>query len=280
MASGALPNLIIIGAQKCGTTSLHHYLGLHPAISMSRKKELHYFTGQLGSSPGEDWYRSWFDPGKPVRGESSPGYTNFPVFTGVPERMHALVPDARLIFMVRDPVRRTLSHYRHMVAERKEDRPLAEVLHDPGEPYTRRSQYHFQLERYLPYYDLDRILIVQQETLLADRAGTLARIFEWLGVDPSFRSLRFRYRRHRSDRKRRRTDLGTRLGATPPMRAVAALPEPWRWMVEDVLYWPLSRAVPKPDLDVATLERLRDRFRDDTARLRGLTGLSLDGWCV
>ncbi|MGD8276860.1 MAG: sulfotransferase [Gemmatimonadota bacterium] len=280
MASGALPNLIIIGAQKCGTTSLHHYLGLHPDISMSRKKELHYFTGKLGWSLGEDWYRSWFDPGKPVRGESSPGYTNFPVFTGVPERMHAHLPDARLIFMVRDPVQRTLSHYRHMVAERKEDRPLAEVLRDPGEQYTRRSQYHFQLEQYLPYYDLDRILVVQQETLLADRAGTLAHIFEWLGVDPSYRSLRFHYRRHRSDRKRRRTAFGMRIADTPPMRAAATLPEPWRWMIEDVVYWPFSRAVPRPRLDAPTLETLLDRFRDDTDRLRRLTGLPLEGWSV
>jgi len=280
MAYGALPNLIIIGAQKCGTTSLHHYLALHPDVSMSKQKELHYFTGQLGWSLGEDWYRSWFDPRKPIRGESSPGYTNFPVFTGVPERMHALVPDGRLIFMVRDPVQRTFSHYRHMVAERKEDRPLAEVLHDPGEPYTRRSQYHFQLEPYLAYYDLERILIVQQETLLADRAGTLAGIFEWLGVDASFRSPRFLYRRHRTDRKRRRTECGLRIADSKPMRAVTALPDPWRWMIEDVVYWPFSRAVPRPVLDSATLETLHDRFRDDTARLRGLTGLPLDGWSV
>jgi hypothetical protein len=280
MTGGALPNLIIIGAQKCGTTSLHRYLDLHPDIAMSRKKELHYFSAQQNWSRGEAWYRSCFDPAKTVRGESSPGYTNYPVFTGVPERMHAVIPDARLIFMVRDPVQRTLSHYRHMVAERKEDRSLDEVLEDPGEPYTRRSQYHFQLERYLPYYDIQRILVVQQEKLLADRIGTLASIFAWLGVDHSFRSIRFHYRRHRSVRKRRRTDLGMRLADTPPMRAVARLPDPWRWMIEDVVYRLLSHAVPKPTIAAATLEQLRDRFRDDTDRLRRLTGLTFEGWSV
>mgnify|MGYP001422091871 CR=1 FL=1 len=231
MAAGALPNLIIIGAMKCGTTSLHHYLKLHPSIGMSVQKELHFFQGAASWERGQDWYRSCFDPTKPVRGESSPGYSNFPRIGGVPERMHAVIPDAKLIYLVRDPVKRTLSHYRHMVAERGEERTLREVLADPAEPYTRRSCYHFQLEQYLPFYDLGKILVVQQEALLLDRVRTMANIFEWLGVDPAFSSIRFRYRRHRSVRKRRLTELGQRLSGTWPMRRVAGLSEPLRWVV-------------------------------------------------
>ena len=71
MTAGVLPNLIIIGAQKCGTTSLHHYLGLHPEIGMSRQKELHYFSGRHNWSRGEAWYRSWFDPAKSVDADSN-----------------------------------------------------------------------------------------------------------------------------------------------------------------------------------------------------------------
>lgn len=280
MAAGALPNLVVIGAQKCGTTSLHHYLGLHPEIGMSRKKELHFFSAHLNGDRGESWYRSWFDPTRRVRGETSPGYTNFPVIPGVPERMHALVPDARLIYLVRDPVERTLSHYHHMYAERKEHRALHEVLADPDEQYTRRSLYHYQLEQYLPYYGMDRIMVVQQEAMLNQRARTLAGIFEWLGVDPSFRSVRFRYRRHRSVRKRRRTELGLRLSQWAPMRAIARLPDPLRWMLEDTIYLPVSRSVPRITLEPEILFSLRERFREDAARLRRLTGLALEGWSV
>lgn len=280
MAAGALPNLIVIGAQKCGTTSLHQYLSLHPDIGMSRKKELHFFSGQHNWERGEDWYRSWFDPARPVRGETSPGYTNFPIIPGVPQRMHALIPDARLVYLVRDPVERTLSHYRHRVAERQEARPFREALADPAEIYTRRSLYHYQLEQYLPWYDIGRILVVQQEALLADRQRTLAKVFSWLGVDPAFRSLRFRYRRHRTVRKRRLTDMGVRFSGTAPMRAVGKLRDPLRWMIEDALYWPVSRAVPRPVIDPETREELRARFRDDAARLRRLTGLALEGWSV
>ena len=279
-SSGAFPNLIIIGAQKCATTSLHRYLDLHPAIGMSRDKELNFFAAHLNWDRGEAWYRSWFDPAKPVRGETSPGYTNFPLIQGVPERMHRLVPDARLIFLVRDPVERMLSHYRHMVAEGKEHRPALEALSDPNEPYTRRGLYHYQLEQYLPHYDIRQILVVQQEALLASRAETLARIFTWLGVDASFRSIGFRHRKHRTSRKRLLTARGTRLAQSAPMRAVARLPDPWRWMAEDAMYWPFSRAVPRVDVDSHVRARLDDRFREDAAKLRRLTGLALEGWSV
>jgi hypothetical protein len=75
---GALPNLIIIGGLKCGTTSLHHYLNLHPEIAMSRPKELNFFVAELNWPLGRDWYAGHFDAAVPVRGESSPHYTNRP----------------------------------------------------------------------------------------------------------------------------------------------------------------------------------------------------------
>src|SRR6185295_11391072 len=84
-----LPNLIIIGGLKCGTTSIHHYLGLHPEIQMSKPKELNLDLGL-------DWYASRFDSRFKVRGESSPHYTNLPRFEGVPARIREHCPDARL----------------------------------------------------------------------------------------------------------------------------------------------------------------------------------------
>ena len=77
----ALPNLIIIGGLKCGTTSIHHYLGLHPEINMSKPKELNFFVQELNWDLGLDWYRGRFDGRFEVRGESSPHYTNLPYFT-------------------------------------------------------------------------------------------------------------------------------------------------------------------------------------------------------
>src|ERR671918_3082855 len=97
---GALPNLIVVGGLKCGTTSLHHYLSLHPEVSMSRPKELNFFVAELNSDLGPEWYASHFDRDAPVRGETSPHYTNLPRFAGVAERMCSVAPEARLVYMV------------------------------------------------------------------------------------------------------------------------------------------------------------------------------------
>src|SRR5205823_11980303 len=98
-APGHLPNLLIIGAAKAGTTSLHRYLDLHPSIFMSRSKELQLFN-QDDWRERRDWYRAQFPTAAPVRGESSGAYTMHPVLPCVPERIKATIPDARLIYLV------------------------------------------------------------------------------------------------------------------------------------------------------------------------------------
>src|SRR5688500_19574724 len=92
---GALPNLIVIGGLKCGTTSLHHYLNLHPEVAMSRPKELNFFVAELNWPLGAEWYGRHFERAAAVRGETSPHYTDRPRLEGVAERMRDLVPHAR-----------------------------------------------------------------------------------------------------------------------------------------------------------------------------------------
>lgn len=280
--SGArdLPNLVVIGAQKCGTTSLHRYLARHPDIGMSRRKELDFFTKEWDR--GEAWYRSWFDSDRPVRGETSPSYSFRERFPDTARRMKALIPDARLIYVVRDPLRRTCSHYHHIVADGRENRGLADALAEDGvtSPYVVRSLYASQLEPFLEHFSPDRIQVVQSERLDAARVETLEEIFSFLGVDPSFRSVWFRRRSHRSARKRRLTEAGERLSRTAPMRAVARLPAPWGWMMEDIVYWPVSRRVEPDPIPPRTRARLLELFADDVARLRHMTGQAFEGWCV
>src|ERR671910_329669 len=112
-----LPNLIIIGGLKCGTTSIHHYLGLHPEVQMSKPKELNFFVEELNWALGLDWYASRFDDRFKVRGESSPHYTNQPRFDGVAERIKQHCPDAKLLYMVRDQI--TLIAQEELHAERE-----------------------------------------------------------------------------------------------------------------------------------------------------------------
>jgi hypothetical protein len=162
---GALPNLVVIGAQKCGTSGLHYILGTHPEISMSSPKELNFFIGERNWSRGVEWYREHFDPEAAVRGESSPNYTTYPHHLGIPERMHGVVPDAKLIFLVRDPLERIAAHWVHNYAKRRERGELRETLLHPNTTYVLRSKYHAQLRQFLNFYALSQVLVIDQADL-------------------------------------------------------------------------------------------------------------------
>ena len=243
--AGARPNLIVIGGLKCGTTSLHHYLNLHPEVAMSRPKELNFFVEELNWPLGTDWYEGHFDLTSPVRGESSPHYTNRPRFEGVAERLAETAPDARLIYMVRDPIDRMLSHYLHNVGGGYDGRPLEEALADPDTAYVDRGRYFFQLEPYLERFDRDRIELVTREELKTDRAATMRRVFGFLGVDETFTSDQFEREWEtgtaKSSGRFRLMDRAVRL---PGLRAVDRhfdrLPERLRWAAERVVHDPDS----------------------------------------
>ena len=275
---GALPNLVVIGGLKCGTTSLHHYLNLHPEIAMSRPKELNFFVRELNWELGPEWYASHFDRAAPVRGESSPHYTNLPRFEGVAERMRdTLGTDARIVYMVRDPIDRMLSHYLHNVGGGYEARPLEEAFADDGSAYVARSRYAMQLEPYVDAFGSERVLVVSREELGTERDATVRRVFEFCGVDPSFRSDQFDRQWETGSGKGgggfRVMDRAVRL---PGLRALDRnfdrLPESLRWLVERVVHDPETGAAPKPELPPELRERLRGLLAEDGVRLDRITG--------
>lgn len=277
-----LPNLIIIGGMKCGTTSLHYYLGLHPEISMSCEKELNFFIAERNWGRGVDWYASHFGGPAKIHGESSPRYTNYPFEDGVPERMHAVVPGARLIFLVRDPIERIISHYVHWCALGRETRTLEDALAGlDGNAYVTPSRYSAQLEQYLRHFPRSQILIVDSEDLLRRRGETLRVIFRFVGVDDAFTSRQFARLRYRARDQRRKTRLGQWL--TPLTQRLATLqdlPAGLRWRLEALPYLPFSRPVARPTLDKGLRNKLGDLFRDDVARLRAFTGQAFADWNV
>jgi hypothetical protein len=278
---GALPNLIVIGGLKCGTTSLHHYLNLHPEIAMSRPKELNFFVSELNWDLGPDWYASHFDRAAPVRGESSPHYTNLPRFAGVAERMRELLGEAtRIVYMVRDPIDRMLSHYLHNVGGGYESRPLAEALADPGSAYLARSRYAMQVDPYLEAFGADRVLIVAREDLRDDRLATMRSAFEFCGVDAGYVSPQFEREWETGGGKQdggfRLMDRAVRI---PGLRALDRnfdrLPESLRWLVERIVHDPGRGAAPKPELPDPLRRQLRDLLAEDTARLERIAGREL-----
>jgi hypothetical protein len=274
-----LPNLIVIGAQKCGTTSLHYYLGLHPEIFMSREKELDYFVEEFNWGKGIDWYRSHFRANAGILGESSTGYSHFPVFRGVPERMHATVPEAKLIYVVRDPIERIRSSYLHSWASGEENRPLTEALEDlESSPYVSRSMYYRQVEQYLPYFPDSRILIISAEALLRDRLKTLQKVYSFLNVDRSFRSKRFAFTWHASRFNRRKTRIGKYLEGLSLEERLRFLPFESRGAVERLLLLPFSRRVKRPCLNETLRKEIAEFLKQDVDRLRAYTGNPFSEW--
>jgi hypothetical protein len=274
---GALPTVIVIGAQKCGTSALHAYLGVHPDISMSRPKELDFFVAERNWPRGVDWYQRHFDPRRAVRGESSPNYTCHPTWKGIPERMAELVPEARLIYLVRDPIERIASQWIHNWSLRRENGSPSAGLR-PGTTYIHRSRYMYQLDQFLTHYPKPRILVLDQRDLRRRRIETMERVFGFLGVDPSFRHPAFETEVHTTGRKRRISAPGaavdrlirrTPLGAVVPKGAISRL--------EGLV---IRDGIERPDVAITLPPESLDVLREDARRLREFTGLALEHWSL
>jgi hypothetical protein len=201
-----LPDFLVLGAQKAGTTALYAYLGRHPQITGPSWKEVSYFDRHYAR--GEGWYRGNFPNRARTRGklvgEASPSYLFHPL---APQRVRTLVPEVRLVALVRNPVDRALSHYHHEVALGRERLSLEDALDaeperlrgeedrlvaDPSyfsrewwsHTYKARGRYAEQLERWLDVFPRDRLLILPSEDLGADPEAAHARVLEFLGAPP------------------------------------------------------------------------------------------------
>ncbi|MBA2255142.1 MAG: sulfotransferase [Chloroflexi bacterium] len=271
----ALPNLVVIGAMKCGTSSFHEYLDAHPAVAMSRPKELDFFLGPPRGSwaQGVAWYAGHFDAGSPIRGEASPNYSKWPMYDGVPERMHALLPDAKLIYLVRDPIERIVSHYLHAVSAGRERRSIDAALADLQDNwYVTCTRYAMQVGRFLEGYPRDRVLILAAEELRGDTGGVMADTFRFLGVDPSFTSPRFTKVRNPTSVRGEPTRVGRLLGPLLPRRYASGL------RALPLLGRSLFTPVRKPVVSASVRARLQEALTEDVAALRALTRPDFGPW--
>jgi sulfotransferase family protein len=181
------PNLFLIGAMKSGTTSLHAYLGSHPQIFMCPQKEPEFFAKEEIWSLGEEWYVKLFAAvgSELVIGESSTVYSRIPHFPGVAERIANFNSEARFIYIMRDPVERTISQYWYHVRFCGERRGmLTAIREDPH--FTDASNYAMQLAPYFERFGSDRIATLTFEELSRNPLNVSRELFAWLGVDASF----------------------------------------------------------------------------------------------
>ena len=197
-----LPGVVIIGAQRAGTTSLFDWLAGHPSVAPSVPKEVHYFDRFYAN--GERWYRAHFALGLPRRTsvEATPIMLFHPL---APRRAAADLPaSTRFVVLLREPAQRAISQYWHSVRIGAEDRPLEEALALEDErlagqeeivaaggesfafrnfSYRARGRYARQLRRWFEVIDRDRFLVMESERLFEDPAAT-GEVLEWMGLAP------------------------------------------------------------------------------------------------
>jgi hypothetical protein len=178
-----LPDFVVIGAMKCGTSTLHAQLAAQPQFFMSAPKEPNFFSNDEIYAKGEDWYRGLFAtaPEGAIKGESSTHYTKLPTYPKTVERLTALIPDAKFVYVTRDPIERLVSHYIHEWSQGVITCPIDEAIEKHPE-LVAYSLYAYQLEPFVARFGKERILVVEFEDLTAAPDATLTRIADFLGA--------------------------------------------------------------------------------------------------
>lgn len=276
-----LPTFVVIGAMKAGTTSLYDYLAAHPQVFMATPKELHFFPLVKNWDRGQAWYEAKFDPAGDAlaRGEVSPSYSQADVFPGCAARIAAMVPEARIVYLVREPIARMQSMYLHQVANGRERRPIEQAFREDGE-YLSASRYAYQLDHYLEHFARDRVHVLTTEALRDQRADTLAALYRFVGVDPAVPAAALAGERGRTDDKRMaRPGVARAKDVTVVRRALQLVPEPVRRALR-----PLTRTRVAGNVDTTLPPDLHDELRralaPDVARLRDLLPPQWDGWGI
>jgi hypothetical protein len=289
------PSFFCVGAQKSGTTALHHYLSQHPDVYLPSVKESHFFDDGHGEwRLGLDHYlRRYFGsaPAGALAGEIDPEYLFFPEVAG---RLAGYFPNARLLFVLREPVARAYSHYWMTVRRGREPLDFAAALAaEPGRmggdhltrsdfSYASRGHYAVQIQRYLDHFSREQMLFLFSDDLKRNPASALDQVYGFLGLQPiPYRPI--------SDEESHQAYMPISMGFQGLLDersklkkfSKALLPGFVRRPMMDLLYQVQERnrkPFKPPPMDPASKARLQDEFAADIDYLQELTGNSLGAW--
>lgn len=179
------PDFFVIGAMKAGTSTLHRSVLVHPDICLTRDKEVNLFLTDMPREILLQKYQNQFEKPQLLKGDVSPSYAKSHWYPGVPGRIFSARPDAKIIFITRDPLQRIQSHLyhnllRHRFNAKKVD---SEVLDNPD--YVLSSSYYYQIQQYLNYFPRNQVLVVTLEELIAKPITFYEKIMYFLDLSPA-----------------------------------------------------------------------------------------------
>jgi len=193
------PNFFIVGAMKSGTSSIHSILADHPEIFMSQPKEpCRFVEPQIlkqkwvdmykeGYCKDEKKYLSLFENAGNAKiiGESSTDYSKLPLIDNVVEKIYAFNPNAKILYIMRNPVNRTISHYWHAVKREGELRNIDQAIQEePG--FINVSDYAMQLTPYIQRFGREQVKAITLEEFNQNTIDHIKQIFQWMGVDEHY----------------------------------------------------------------------------------------------
>lgn len=286
-----LPNFIVAGAPKAATTSLCNYLAQHPDVFLSDPKELNFFSAEAIAQQGLyyhvehvstlDDYQAAFagSSSTTARGEGSVSYMFYP---NVAAKIRAAIPDVRLIFVLRDPIERALSHFlmdrRLGYVSKSFDEIILDGLSDPTpglfyQQYVSLGLYYEQLMRYFDLFPREQIRVFLYDDFRAMPTEALAASFRFLGVDDDFVvDMATTHNSHAEPRGW----LARNLYVNEALRSrVAGFLAP---ALKERLRGVILRKAPKPRVGDAVLDRLRDLYQGDVEKTSRLIARDLSAW--
>ncbi|NNE08920.1 MAG: hypothetical protein HKN20_10215 [Gemmatimonadetes bacterium] len=263
---------MIIGGQKCGTTSLAAQLGAHPGVSFCREKEPHWFSTVDAWEERLPEYHALYDVRDgALYGEASTSYTFLPEYPDVHERLHRYNPHLKLIYIVRHPVKRVISQCAHdMIRGRIKGAYEEHVLRDPM--YVNRTRYAHQIQAYLDCFPREQVRILLFEEYVKDPRGALRTLGEFLGLAPEpFETIDVAPRNISA----KTGYLKNFPGAATANRVLSKAPGPIRRAGSKLL---LNRIDEKPEFRLETRRAIWNMLEADVAALAKIMDRPLDLW--
>lgn len=262
------PDFIIIGAMKCGTSTLHEQLSRQPGVFMTTPKEPNFFSDKSQLARGLPWYRSLFEgaAARQLRGEASTHYTKLPTYPHTVERLHDSFPDLRLVYVIRHPVDRLISHFIHEWTERRMDGPVEQALARHPE-LVAYSEYGRQLAPYRDAFGDERLQVVCFEQMVRTPQASLARIARHIGLPEDVVWHEEWSRANVSAERLRAAPLRDALVAQPVLSMLrrALVPKAVRSWIKG--FWQMRE---RPAIDAALQAQLEEAFDRDLALLDDL----------
>lgn len=185
MSQRSMPDFILIGAMKCGTSTLQTQLAAQNGVFMTTPKEPNYFSDDDVFAKGPDWYTGLFEAAPPgtLKGEASTHYTKLPTYPATLDRMRAALPALKLVYMIRNPVTRAVSHYIHEWTERRVGDDAQAAFRSTSD-FVDYGRYGMQITPFLDTYGASNVMLTSLEAVKADPDAEFARIAAFLGLPP------------------------------------------------------------------------------------------------